>query len=84
MGRSLACLAQRIAGRVAIGTGLTIGFWVAGGIPSHLEAQIGSSPSAAPAFAPPNYDESLRDLKYYRYKRVAASGAGTRPRALLF
>ena len=31
------------------------------------------TPAAAP-FPPPSYDPSLRDLKYYRYKRVADAG----------
>src|SRR5262245_42095206 len=30
--------------------------------------------AAAPEFPKPTYDPSLRDLKYYRYKRVAESG----------
>ena len=33
-----------------------------------------TSTPGAPAFPPAAYDESLRDLKYYRYKRVAESG----------
>jgi streptogramin lyase/mono/diheme cytochrome c family protein len=38
-------------------------------------AQTASPTPGAPAFPPATYDESLRDLKYYRYKRVAESGA---------
>ena len=38
-------------------------------------AQTTTPTPGAPAFPPAAYDETLRDLKYYRYKRVAENGA---------
>ena len=54
--------------RISIAAGLMIAFWGASPIGTPSLAQ---SPTTS---APASYDESIRALQYYRYKRVAESG----------
>src|SRR5579871_5013133 len=48
--------------------------WQLGSFAAPAAAQTARPTPGAAAPAPASYDESLRDLKYYRYKRVADSG----------
>ncbi len=60
---------------LAIGFGLALAWLAVIPCTSAAHAQTASpTPGAAP-FPAPLYDPSLRDLNYYRYTRVAASGA---------
>jgi len=52
--------------------GLAVASWGAGLITAIAPAAA-QTPAAAP-LPPASYDSSLRDLKYYRYKRVAEAG----------
>ena len=60
---------------LAIGFGLALAWLAAIPYAPAVQAEsVSPTPGAAP-FPAPLYDPSLRDLNYYRYTRVAASGA---------
>ena len=60
---------------LAIGFGLALAWLAAIPYAPAVQAESASPTPGAPPFPAPLYDPSLRDLNYYRYTRVAASGA---------